>query len=114
MGTTQAGSAAAIMSTLTTVATAATQMARMAKATETTVGVAQRLRERVTENRQTVMWALLGILGIGIILGLVMAKRSKRSAQPDETAAEAPAPVVVPEPGTGESTGSTESAEASG
>lgn len=114
MGQGQAGSGTAFVSALATAAMAATQVARMAKATETTVGVARRVRDRVTENRQMLLWLLLGILGVGIILGLVMAKRSKRKAGPDEPAADAPKPEAVPEPAASESTGSTDSTETSG
>ena len=110
----KAGTGTAIVGALATAATAATQVARIAKATETTAGVAQRARGRILENRRMALWLLLGVLGMGIILGLVMAKRAKRAGGSDEPAADLPEPTAVSMPEATESTTPTDSTEASG
>ena len=93
----KAGTGAAFVSALATAATAATQVARMVEANETTARVARRARDRMLENRRSLLWLLLGVLGLGMILGLVMAKRDKKAGEPDEPAPASTKPEAVPE-----------------
>jgi uncharacterized protein HemX len=95
MGTTKAGNAAAIMSTLATVATAATQVARMAKATETTVGVAKRARNKISEDDRILLGLILGALGLGLIVGFLMGRSRNGAGEPDASATESTRPELV-------------------
>lgn len=101
------GRASALASALASAATAATQVAHLAEATEATVGIARRGRDRMMEDRR-LLFVLLGVLGLGVLIGIVMAMRTETADEPDEPTVETPRPQPVPD------APKTDSTEASG